>query len=113
MRTTSMVSTRLRNRTSRGKSANTAFADFPRLSSILARDSVMPLVDRPIVPTDGEHEEHEQRDGDDDHPGGPGEELALDHDERDDTGGQRACSPGTVKSTLSDARHRLKELLDG
>jgi RNA polymerase sigma-70 factor (ECF subfamily) len=23
------------------------------------------------------------------------------------------CSPGTVKSTLSDARHRLKELLDG
>jgi RNA polymerase sigma-70 factor (ECF subfamily) len=23
------------------------------------------------------------------------------------------CSPGTVKSTLADARHRLKELLDG
>jgi RNA polymerase sigma-70 factor (ECF subfamily) len=23
------------------------------------------------------------------------------------------CSPGTVKSTLADARHRLKEMLDG
>jgi RNA polymerase sigma-70 factor (ECF subfamily) len=30
-----------------------------------------------------------------------------------DTAAVMGCSPGTVKSTLADARHRLKELLDG
>lgn len=30
-----------------------------------------------------------------------------------DTAAVMRCSPGTVKSTLADARHRLKQLLDG
>ena len=48
-----------------------------------------PGLDGPVVPAYREHEEDENWDGDDDHPGAR-QELALDDDDRDDAGRQRA-----------------------